>query len=413
MNTFKRILVACLLTAAHCPVICAQSANTNSSYTRYGYGQLADPSVASQRGMGGIGYGLRNPKNINPLNPAAFSAVDSMTFMLDFGLRGQVGFFDDNGNKNMRWNAGLEYIAVQFPVSKKIGIGAGIEPVSYVGYKYGNSETSSVPGNTTYKQYEGSGGINKFYGNIAYEFNRLSAGVKIGYMFGDITHSSTSSFSSSSIDRTTWSDSLHASGLSLNFGLQYRHPLSNNTEVVIGAVFAPQMNLNSRYSTSEIQYSSAGTITNDPKYSGDLNQRFQMPSTFGIGATYHKYNKYTVGADLTFQNWASAQFGGKTDTLTNRLKINLGGEYVHTLHYRAGAYYSGSYFETANGSGYDEYGVSIGVGIPMLDRRSYLNFAVGGEMLRPKVSGMINEYYVKFTVSYTFNELWFRKRKML
>jgi hypothetical protein len=147
MKTFKTILVAGLLTVINCLLINAQSANTNSPYTRYGYGQLADPSVASQRGMGGIGYGLRNPKDINPLNPAAFSAVDSMTFMLDFGLKGQVGLFEDNGKKNMRWNAGLEYIAVQFPISKKIGIGAGIEPVSYVGYKYGQTNRDAVPGN--------------------------------------------------------------------------------------------------------------------------------------------------------------------------------------------------------------------------------------------------------------------------
>jgi hypothetical protein len=412
-----RIFLICALVTGHWSLVTAQSDNTNSPYTRYGYGQLADQSFASQRGMGGTGYGLRNPKDINPLNPASFSTVDSMTFMLDFGVKGQVGLFNDNGLKNKKWNAGLEYIAVQFPIAKKIGVGIGIEPISYVGYKYGHTDSDAVPGTYSYAQYEGTGGLNKFYGTVAYELNRLSAGVKVGYVFGDVTHSRTSSFSSSSIDRTTWSDSLHTRGLSLDFGLQYRHPLSDNTEVVVGAVYTPKLKLNTQFSTSELQYDASGYITGNPVYSGNLNYSFQQPETFGIGATYRKYNNYTVGLDATYQRWADANYFGKTDTLTNRLKINLGGEYTHKLRYRAGAYYSGSYFEAVNQAGkkagYDEYGVTIGVGIPMLDRRSFINFALAGEMLRPKASGMVDEYYVKLTVSYTFNELWFRKRKML
>ncbi|GAP73124.1 hypothetical protein SAMD00024442_60_6 [Candidatus Symbiothrix dinenymphae] len=377
------LVVWSLVTGNYAPV------TAQSPYTRYGYGQLSDQSFASQRGMGGIGYGLRNPKDINPLNPASFSTVDSMTFMLDLGLKGQMGFFDDNGKRSSKANAGLEYVAVQFPIGRKIGIGVGIEPISYVGYKYGNTEN----------QYEGSGGLNKFYGSVAYEFRQLSAGIKIGSAFGDITHSTVSPSVSYK------SDSLHASGLSLDFGVQYRHPLSDNTEVVIGAVFTPKITLNTQYSES------SGTLISDLTHA-TKDLAFQQPTTLGIGASYRKFNQYTVGADLTFQNWANAQYFGKTDTLTNRLKINLGGEYNYKLRYRAGAYYSSSYFETVKG-GYDEYGITLGVGVPMLDRRSYLNFAVAGEMLRPKAPSMVSEYYVKITISYTFNELWFRKRKML
>jgi hypothetical protein len=201
--------------------------------------------------------------------------------------------------------------------------------------------------------------------------------------------------------------------LSLDFGLQYHHSLSDNTGLVFGVVYTPALKMNAQFSELEIQYDGSGVVTGDPIYSATKSLAFQMPETFGAGVTYRKYNEYTVGMDATYQRWAGAKYFGKTDSLTNRLKLNIGGEYVHKLRYRAGAYYSGSYFETNNGGGYNEYGVSLGVGVPMLDRRSYLNFAVAGEMLRPKVQGMINEYYVKFTISYTFNELWFRKRKML
>ena len=59
--------------------------NTASPYTRFGYGELADRSFGAGRAMGGIGVGLRSPKQINPMNPASYSCMDSLTFI--FPLR--------------------------------------------------------------------------------------------------------------------------------------------------------------------------------------------------------------------------------------------------------------------------------------------------------------------------------------
>ena len=62
--------------------------NTNSPYTRFGYGGLADRAMGSGKAMGGIGIGLRSKKQINPMNPASYSCMDSMTFIFDFGASG-------------------------------------------------------------------------------------------------------------------------------------------------------------------------------------------------------------------------------------------------------------------------------------------------------------------------------------
>ena len=59
--------------------------NTASPYTRFGYGELADRSFGAGRAMGGVGIGLRSPKQINPMNPASYSCMDSLTFIFDFG----------------------------------------------------------------------------------------------------------------------------------------------------------------------------------------------------------------------------------------------------------------------------------------------------------------------------------------
>ena len=60
--------------------------NTNSPYTRYGYGDLSDQSFGNSKAMGGIAFGLRDGAQINPLNPASYTAIDSLTFLFEGGV---------------------------------------------------------------------------------------------------------------------------------------------------------------------------------------------------------------------------------------------------------------------------------------------------------------------------------------
>jgi hypothetical protein len=406
-------------------VLHSQSNNTNSPYTRSGYGILADQSFAAQRGMGGIGYGLSNSQLINPLNPASFSAVDSMTFMLDFGLKGQVAWFKDDLNKATKYNAGLEYLAMQFPLAKGLGMGIGIEPVSYVGYQYADTKNLSELDGTADESFSGSGGLNKVYGTLSYKLgNRVSVGAKLGYLFGDVHHNRSVSFSTSNSYVISGNDTLRASGLVYEFGAQYHYLLAKNKEIVIGAVYTPKIPLGvnimkgrSRYSSSQIVSSQDTTYT---------HLKFQLPETYAVGISYHKFNKLTVGADFQYQRWADAQYYSKTDSLSNRIKVNAGLEYIPNvlghkffskMRYRVGAYYANSYFKATNSdlnatAGYKEYGATLGFGIPMIDRRSFINMAFEYALIRPESTALINEQYFKFTLSYTFNELWFFKRKL-
>src|ERR1035437_4194693 len=59
--------------------------NTNSPYTRFGYGDISDNNNGEQKAMGGVSIGSRSSSSINTMNPASYSAVDSMTFMFDIG----------------------------------------------------------------------------------------------------------------------------------------------------------------------------------------------------------------------------------------------------------------------------------------------------------------------------------------
>lgn len=401
----------------------AQNNSTNSPYTRYGYGRLAENAFGSQRAMGGIGIGLRNPQMINVLNPASFSAVDSMTFMLDFGVMGQMAWYKDDYNKARKANANIEYLAMQFPLSKQVGMGIGIEPVSYVGYSYGSADSLDYSTDISYRQYYGSGGTNKVYASLSYNFlDRLSIGANVGYLFGDIYNNVLSTFDNTSIFSTLWADTLRTSGVVYEAGLQYQHPIGKDKNLVIGAVYSPKTKFKGTIRRGELtQASSSSTPESSTSYV-TRDSIFEMPETIGFGLSFNRNNHYTIGADVQFQRWADVRFYNKTDSLSNSLKINLGGEFVPNyqssnifkrIRYRAGAYYTNSYVNVA-GKGYDEYGATLGFGFPTGDRRSYLNLAFDYTAVRPEVKGvgLVNEQYFKVTVSYTFNESWFFKRKI-
>ena len=85
MIKFRHTLWALVLTMLS-GVAMAQN-NTNSPYTRYGYGQLADQGSANSKGMGGVAYALRDKHLVNFANPASYSAVDSLTFIFDGGMQ--------------------------------------------------------------------------------------------------------------------------------------------------------------------------------------------------------------------------------------------------------------------------------------------------------------------------------------
>lgn len=392
------------------PHIAFTQNNTNSPYTLYGYGSLADKAFASQRAMGGIGYGLRSPHLINPMNPASCSNIDSLTFMFDMGAMAQVAWFEDESGTKRKVNGNLEYIALQFPLIKRMGFGAGLEPVSYVGYRFGGIEAWEDGNGYDVMEYSGNGGLSKVYGALSYDlFDRLSLGVKVAYLYGDIIHSKAGYTSEPDSYTTAWTDTLRASGWLYDFGLQYHRSVGKNKTLVVGLTCSPKLQFHGRVNKSDNGeiYSTADSV-------------FEMPESYGIGFTFNKLYHYTFGADVLYQRWADAKFYDQKDALNNRLKINLGGEYIPNLmtnryynriRYRAGLNYTSSCLKI-NGAGYKEYGASVGFGLPTIDRRSYVNLAFEYSLIVPEVKTYIKEQYFKLTLSYTFNEAWFFKQKL-
>ncbi|MDR2622807.1 MAG: hypothetical protein LBC48_09595 [Dysgonamonadaceae bacterium] len=418
MNKIKLVLWAVAL--AIIPDIAFTQNNTNSPHTYYGYGNLADKAFAPQRAMGGIGFGVRSPHMINPMNPASYSGIDSLTFMFDLGAMAQFAWFEDEINKERKLNGNLEYIALQFPLMKKMGFGVGLEPVSYVGYRFGKTRKLEIEDVYVQDEYSGNGGLNKVYGSLSYDlFNRLSLGVKVAYLYGDIIRNKVEYLSESAAYASSWTDTLRTTGLTYDFGLQYHQSVGKNKTLVVGLVYSPKIRINERIKQGVLNLSSTGVVISSNNYTTN-DSVFELAESYGLGFTFNKLYHYTFGADVLLQRWADARFYDQTNALNNRLKINLGGEYIPNLmnnkyynriRYRAGLSYTNSYLKIGN-SGYKEYGASLGVGLPMVDRRSFVNLAFEYFLIQPEVKANIKEQYFRLTLSYTFNELWFFKQRL-
>ncbi|HNV52383.1 MAG TPA: hypothetical protein PKM28_05805, partial [Tenuifilaceae bacterium] len=84
-NIKKALLVLAFSTLAY--ISNSQSLNTYSPYSRFGIGIMPNRGFTQNLGMGGVSQAIRNPYGINYLNPASYSAQDSMSFIFDFGVQ--------------------------------------------------------------------------------------------------------------------------------------------------------------------------------------------------------------------------------------------------------------------------------------------------------------------------------------
>lgn len=395
----------------------AQS-STNSPYTRYGLGELSDQAFAHNAAMGGIGYALRSSEQINVMNPASYSAVDSLSFMFDIGMGLKSSNYQENGYKTNAKNASFDYLAMQFRLYPRVGFAVGFTPYSNVGYKF--SRTSDIENSddvTLTNTFYGDGGLQQIFGGIGFKIlDNLSIGANVGYLYGEIDYQTLATLSNGG-DQTTTYNNISINSYIANFGLQYTQKLSKTDKVTLGLVYGLGHDLKST-ETKGIQ------VTDGSSYSElteeTIKDSYGIPSTFGAGLTWQHKQNLTVGADYTLQQFENVKYDNSTDFYKNRTRIGAGIEYMPSLYgrnylsrirYRAGAYYSSSYMKLPEYDGPKEWGVSAGFGLPLHLFQRNTVLSITGQYVRvlPSVKGMLSENRFVLKLGLTFNEHWFMK----
>ncbi|MDD3320689.1 MAG: hypothetical protein PHS59_04510 [Paludibacter sp.] len=399
--------------------------NTNSPYTRFGFGELNDANSGEQRAMGGVSIGARSNYNINTVNPASYSCVDSMTFMFDFGTSALASRFSDPNGSKTTFNANLEYITMQFPIYKWLGFSAGLLPYSFSGYSFYNTDTETIFSNTSEsdtieytKNFSGSGGISQIYAGVSTNlFKHFSLGLNAYYMYGSLNNYRNIDFGSlSGFNSTTQYSILSVNNFRFRFGAQYYNTFAKKHDITLGIIYENKAKLNGEY--TEI----SSSVLNDT-LTVDGDTEFDLPTMFGVGLYYTYDKKLSVGLDYSLQKWSDANFLGASDVLNDRSKIALGFEYLPNyrgrkfsdkIKYRAGVNMSNAYYKVDGVVPPENFGISFGLGLPLYNKvtnsTSMLNTTFEYGIIGSSTS--LREDYFKFTLNVTFNEHWFFKRKL-
>lgn len=425
----KKIIVSALL-AASCAGAWSQS-STNSPYTRYGLGDTYDMSFSNNAAMGGVGYALRSGLHINPMNPASYTTVDSLSFMFDTGMTLKSSNFEEGNYKSNAKNASFDYLAMQFRLHPRLGMAVAYTPYSTVGFNLTRTKAIENSDVSISNNFYGDGNLQQIMAGLGFKIlDNLSIGVNAAYLFGKLEYQTVATLSNGG-DMSVIYNNLTVASYNVNFGLQYTQKINKDNALTLGLAYTLGHDLNATDIHGIQVANSSSSTTTGGSYSVVKEERtengYGIPHIFGGGLAWQYKKNLTVEADYTLQKWEGVKYDNRTDRYMNRSKVAFGVEYLPKeygknyltrIRYRAGAHYSTPYLKTPSDNphsawvdGPKEYGVSVGFGLPLNLYQQSSTLSVTGEYVHvsPSAKGLLSENRFMIKLGLTFDERWFMK----
>lgn len=366
--------------------------------------------------MGGLGYGMRTNRVINPSNPASYTSIDSLTFMMDFGVSGVIDGSVTNAGRNTQFAGNIDYVSFQMPLADWAAISFGLSPLTLVGYDYLFTDTQESYDYETplevKQSFSGNGGVTQVYLGLSFDIcDRVAVGVNGKHIFGKIVHDRKVEFPNSTLFKsTTYSNSIYVSAWECDFGIQYHQPIGKDDQLVIGGTYTMKLPMNN---TTEIISTTNVVDVDNTKY------EFDYPQTVGAGLSYLWDNRLLIGADVTWMELSKVKYYSKENVFSDRFVYAIGAEYLHDpeskkyvelMRFRLGANYSNSYAQV-NGKDYNKWAITCGIGFPLPNTKTTLNLHFEyGQQGSIKNLGLV-EQYGRIGIGVSLNERWFVKRR--
>ena len=390
-------------------------------YSVFGFGDFYSMGSSYTTSMGGVGIASRNNRFINPMNPAAVTARDSLAFMVDFSLIGSNRYMKQNigsvegHSVNTTFNIGD--CIISFPIYRSSAMMVGIMPLSSTGYSYQYVEqdafTIANVGDVHYK-YSGKGGIYQVFAAAGVTlWKRLSIGAEAIYYFGNILKSSSVSFSDETYIPISHADRFNINTFSGKFGIQYFQPVGKNWNFGIGGTYKLGSKVN-------------GSIENDG-IEGKLSD-LRLGSEIGVGLSAYYMDKLKLEFDYINSNWTKSGFENDPFFSVNESSLpfksavgqsfRLGAElvpdrrdtryYFKKVAYRAGLFYNNEYY-TVGGNRIDAKGITIGATFPVFNMFNALTVALDFGQRGSLNNSLVKENYINISVAVNLYDRWFRK----
>jgi len=389
----------------------AQS-STASPYSMYGIGMLNMKGDVINAGMGHTGVSMKSQGYLNTLNPASYSAIDSLSFLFNVQASGSFGYYETNSQSQTNFAANIDGLSFGFKVSDNWGMNIGFAPYSTIGYSIQSEKYIIGTENTYPVEYTGEGGLTQVYwGNGIQLFKGFSMGVNLSFVWGSIESIETSYYPEITGETIHNSKTCHVGNAMIEYAFQYHLPINRNT-LSVGGVINTETNLNTYYQHS-ISTESGQQYYNEYK---DIDNLL-IPMKYSTGLSYQTHTGWTAAFDYHHSKWSSFDEPMTSADYQNTNSYHLGFQYApqrmgyksifRRMQYRVGAFYSDNYL-TLNGVDLDEKGFTMGITIPVR-QKTLLNVGYEFKQAGSLENGLIRETYNGIKIGVTFNESWFRK----
>lgn len=400
---------------------------SKSPFTSQGIGDIIEPGLAHNLGMGGIGVSNGSYWFLNNVNPALLP-YNSLT-VFSAGIIGENRTLENNVASEVNGGANLNYLAMAFPIKPgKWTSSVVLMPYSNVDYESSTLvDVQFAPGGEqALKTARGSGGLNQFYWANGIVINRnLSVGLKAIYLFSNFENDvsfdlqDNRSFTSGQNTRISVSDFI------LSGGLAYKKDSIFNNRIQFKAGFTYDLGANvdaQKFSRTEQRAVDQPVIRDSLE---DVRGSIEIPQAFTAGFSFNNGLKWAAGVDVRYQQWSNFRdFEGTNDNMGDQVRIGVGGEftpdptsvtsYFKRVTYRIGFTYENTPFQVTGADGslnqVNDIGINIGWTLPV-SRISNLDFALKYGVRGDVDETFIQEEYFKVYLGVTFNDQWFIKRK--
>lgn len=409
--------------------------NGFTPYSVYGVGALQGPGTAYNAGMGGVGIATRNRRFVNILNPAAVTARDTLSFMMDFGLSGKASLFrqDQAGQSYTSGNNlfNISDFVISFPIWRTSAMMVGIKPFSNVGYNFSHTETDAAriaeSGNLGYTA-AGYGSLYEIFAAYgATLWRRLSVGAELFMYFGNLDRNTDLVFGNSTYRSIYNSYNLELHGTTAKFGLQYEQPFGGGLVMTLGATYRLKAPMRGHVSEAALGLLSTQTDTLRYRMVDVAGSDLRFGDELGVGISLRKGERWLMEVDYTRSDWTGcglddtrgfrvsspSAFSAKTaqsvragfEITPNRNDIRY---FYNRWTYRVGAYYDESYYRM-NGRTVTAYGITLGLTVPVYMGHNGITLGLDIGQRGSLADSMVRERYLGFNVGVNIFDIWFRK----
>jgi hypothetical protein len=362
------------------------------------------PYSTAALGRGGFAMAIIDSVNLNQMNYALWTYMPRTTFTLNFSYQGLRSESAYNRISSIDGNFFGGFMAIPL-IPKVAAFGFGILPksINNQGFVIRNAGIGA-PADQTIK-IKGTLSEVQLIGALAINQN-LSIGLYLYYILGKINDNTKIDY-----DETGYQD--------IVVDNQYRfYGKAPSGGVSVFLRVTPRLSVGAQVKFPSIMtmYTQQTSLSFEKKV--DKNQSITFPVNGTVGFGFNPFERWVIGADIDYINWKDGyKFNGlPVNNMANNFRLGAGIEYLPSprrlasyadrMNYRIGAFYGQLNF-LANGNLVNEYGFSLGFGLPIKSGSSRIDIALQvGQRGDISLNGL-SEKFFRLNFSVSANELWF------